>query len=197
MSKNLKLSYILLFIFSAIVIAWNTLRNFFGGVALSFVGLVGLLFVVLLLILKDKELFKRIKDVFFIACVFCILEIIVFIPFEFSTVSFDYSQKGYEILKGFAIYQNVLIFIGILFFAYISFRFITEHLGKKIKFIEIMLGNEKRTIKAKKVKASKEISNGTLEDKPNNKNNEKESSNNVEETLTEDEVVIIEEETEE
>jgi len=190
MSKNIKISYILLFVFSAIIIAWNTLTNFFGGVAINFISLVGLLFVITLLILKDKEILKRIKDLFIIACVFCVLEIIVLFPFEFSMLAYDYSNMGVSILKAFAIYQNILIFFAIFFFAYVGFRFATEFVGKKFKFIEIMLGNEKRTVKAKKVKESKEVSNGALESKPNSKSSE---NSFVEQNSEEDEVVIVEE----
>ena len=65
MTKNLKLSFILFFIFSAILIAWNTLASFFCGVAINYVGIVGILFVNLLLVMTDKTLFNRIKDLFF------------------------------------------------------------------------------------------------------------------------------------
>lgn len=169
MSKNLKISYILLFVFSAVLIAWNTLMSFFGGVAINFVALVGLVFAILLLSMNDKPMFSRIKDLFFIACGFCVLELIVYFAFEFGI-------KTYDDIKGFLIYQNVISVIGMLFFVYLSFRFVTEMKGKRIKFIEIMLGNEKR---APKVKKAKEITNGSLEEKPNKQNtaetNEKEN----------------------
>lgn len=158
MIKDLKLSYILMFVFSAILIAWQTLSNFFGGVAINFVALLGIVFTLLLLIFKNKELFSRIKDLFFVACVFCILELVIYFACEF----------GYgESLKGFIVYQNIISFLGLLFLAYVCFRFITEFLNKKIKFIEIMLGNVKRTPKEKK---AKELTNGTLEEKPNKHN---------------------------
>ncbi|MBQ9795703.1 MAG: hypothetical protein IJW36_01900 [Clostridia bacterium] len=175
MTKNLKISFILFFVFSAIIVAWQTLFSFFGGVAINFVSIVGLTFVVLLLILKDTELFKRIKDVFIIACVICLLELIIYFAFEFGW------KDNFNALKGFIVLQNIISFIGMLFFAYLAFRFICEAKNKKIKFIEIMLGNEKRSIKAKKVKATKEISNGCLEEKPNQKNqfNSAETEDNI------------------
>ena len=157
MNKNLNLYYILLFIFSGILIAFKTLSNFFGGVAINFVALIGLIFVILLICLKDNSLMKRIRDLFFISIGFAILELVIYFACEF----------GYgEYLIGFSIYQNVISFFGILFLAYIAFRFSTEYLNKKIKFIEILLGNEKRSIKPKK---AKEVSNGCLEEKPNHK----------------------------
>ena len=82
MSKDLKLSYILFFVFSAILIAWNTLSNFFNGVALNFIALIGLVFVVLLLMFSNKELIKRLKDLLIIACVFCVLELIIYFAFS-------------------------------------------------------------------------------------------------------------------
>ena len=163
MSKNLKSSYILFFIFSAIIIAWRTLLSFFNGVGVNFVALIGLTFGVLLLVFKDKDLFKRIKDLFIIACAFCILEAFVYFAFEFGI------DTSFKDLKAFLIYQNVLSILSFFFFTYIAFRFVCEMKGKRIKFIEIILGNEKPSIRAKKIKTTKEISNGCLEEKPNQK----------------------------
>lgn len=155
MSKNLKLNFILYFTFGAILIAWNTLTNFFGGVALNFVALVGIVFSSFLTTMKDKSLLKRIKDLLIVASFFCLLEFVMYFACEF----------GYgETLKGFIVYQNIISFLGMLYVSYVGFRFATEYLEKKIKFVEIMLGNEKRTPKVKK---AKEISNGCLEEKPN------------------------------
>ncbi len=168
MTKNLKISYILFFVFSAILVAWNTLTNFFGGVAINFIALVGIVFSALLLTMKDKDLLKRIKDLLIVASVFCVLEFIIYFACEF----------GYgETLKGFIVYQNIISFLGMLYFVYVAFRFATEYLGKKIKFIEIILGNEKRSPKVKK---AKEISNGSLEEKPNKKNEIKDESQDEE-----------------
>ena len=157
MSKNLKLSYILYFVFASILVAWNTLSNFFGGMALNFVAIVGIVFTVMIFSFADREMFKSIKDIFIISCVFCVLEIVMYFACEF----------GYgETLKGFIVYQNIISFFGLMFLAYVGFRFATTMSNKKIKFIEVMLGNEKRTPKAKN---AKEISNGSLEEKPNHK----------------------------
>ena len=170
MTKNIKVSYILFFVFSAILIAWNTLMNFWSGVAINFVGIVGLTFTVGFLSIKDKDSFKRIKDLFFIACGFCLLELIVYFAFEFGW------DNDFNTLKGFLIYQNILSGLGMLFFAYIAFRFICEANNKKIKFIEIMLGNEKRSVKAKK---AKEVSNGCLEEKPNKNQHAENQEENI------------------
>lgn len=182
MSRNLKLSYILFFAFSAILIAWKTLSNFFGGVAINFIALLGLVFVVVLTCLKDKDLWKRIKDLIFIAGAFCILELVIYFACEFG-----YGER----LTGFSVYQNIISFLGILFLTYLVFRFTTEHLGKKIRFIEIMLGNEKRVVKEKK---AKELTNGSLEDKPNNKTSENSTEEKTETAQEETEIIIETEE---
>ena len=172
MNKNLKISYILLFIFSGILLAWPTLSNFFGGVGINFVAILGITFAISALCFLDKDAFKRIKDLLFVACGFCLLELIIYFACEY----------GYgEILEGFIIYQNIISFLGILFLAYICFRFITEIKNIRISFIEVMLGNEKRVRKEKK--KSKEISNGSLEEKPINRPQE--------ETKTEEETTIV------
>lgn len=170
MFKNLKISYILYFSFAAILIAWQTLTAFFSGTAINFVALLGLTFVLFLISFTDREVFKRVKDLFFIACGFCVLEFIVYCAFEFGWNNFDS-------LKGFIIYQNIISIIGILYFAYICFRFICDFKNIKIKFIEVMLGNEKPSIKAKKIKETKEVSNGCLEEKPNKKQVENNEEN--------------------
>ena len=184
MTKNLKLSYIFMFAFSTILIAWQTLSNFFGGVAINFIALLGLVFATLLISFTDKDLMKRVRDLFFIACGFCVLELIVYFACEF----------GYgESLKGFIVYQNIISFLGILFLAYIYFRFTCEFLNKKFKFIEIILGNIKPTPKPKK---AKELTNGSLEDKPNkqisNENLEEKTSATTNESEESENTIIVE-----
>ena len=182
MTKNLKLSYIFMFIFSAILIAWQTLSNFFGGVAINFIAILGLVFAILLIQFSDKDLMKRIKDLFIISCVFCVLELVIYFACEFGTG---------ESIKGFIIYQNILSFLGILFLAYICFRFTSEYLNKKFTFIETILGNVKRQPK-KKEKKAKELTNGSLEDKPINKISTESKPESVElNDQTEDNNVVV------
>ena len=182
MSRNLKLSYILFFAFSAIILAWKTLSNFFGGVAINFITLLGLVFVVILTCLTDKDLIKRIKDLLIISVAFCALELVMYFACEFG-----YGER----LFGFSVYQNIISFLGILFLSYLAFRFTTDHLGKKIRFVEILLGNEKRVVKEKK---AKELTNGSLEDKPNNKATDNSTPEDLEETEKETEIIIETEE---
>lgn len=157
MTKNLKLSFILLFITSAIVIAWRSLTAVLGGVGLVFVGLLTTIMILLAKVLTDKNVYCRVKDLFFIACGFGVLELIIYFAFQFPTT------PNFDVLEGFLIVQNVFSGIAILFFAYTTFRFVCEIKGAKIGFIELILGNEKPVPKVKK---SKEIFNGSLEDKP-------------------------------
>ena len=161
MNKNLKTSYILLFVFSGILLAWPTLTNFFSGVGINFVAIVGITFAISALCFLDKTTFKRIKDMLFCSCGFCLLELIIYFACEYG--------HG-ETFEGFIVYQNIISFLGLLFLAYICFRFITEIKNIRIGFIEIMLGNQQRVKKEKK--KSKEISNGSLEEKPINQNQE-------------------------
>ena len=160
MAKELKLSFILLAIFTGIIMAWKTLLGFFSGAGVSFVAILTILVVLLLIILQNKSVRKRIMDMFVIASVITFLEFIAYFPFEFGTSS-------YKVIEGFLIYQNVITFISILFFAYIAFRFITEYIGKKIGFVEFILGNKSSSAKVQKEKVNKELENGSLEEKPN------------------------------
>ena len=159
MTKKLNLSFILLFCVATVVVAWKTLQTFFGGVGLNFVGLVALIIALTVIILTDKHSFNRIKEMYFIGCGLAALELIVYFAFEFIV-------KSYNHVAGFMVYQNILSFIGLLYVAYIAFRFITEYKDIKIGFVEFILGNKKIT---KQPKKAKELTNGTLEEKPNNK----------------------------
>ena len=58
MIKEMKLSFALLAIFSAIIMAWKTLMNFFSGAGLNFVALLTLM-VILLLIIPCFAIKKR------------------------------------------------------------------------------------------------------------------------------------------
>lgn len=161
MTKDLKLSFVLFAVFSAIIMAWKTLIGFFSGAGINFVAILTILVVLILLILKNKEIRKRILDMFIVAAVLTFMEFIVYIPFEFGASS-------YEVYEGFLVYQNVITAINLFFFAYIAFRFITEYLGKKIGFVEFILGNKNSgEAKVQKEKINKELENGSLEAKPN------------------------------
>ena len=176
MSKNLKVSFLLSFIISVITIAWHTLNKFFNGVGLNYVAILVCIAVMLFIILFDKHTYARIKDLFFVCCVFAFLETIVYFPCEFG------GCQDASVATVFFNFQNVYAVLGLLFLAYIAFRFITESKNIRIGFVEAILGNEKPN-KEKKEKKSKELSNGSLEEKPN--------------AESKDEEIVIEDETSE
>lgn len=168
MSKNLKLSYALVFAAIAISLAWNTLLNFFNGVGLSFVAYLGIVLVLLIVVLTDKSTRKRMIDLFVVAAVFLALESIIYFVLEFRatnlqmlSLELEYGQPN--VLKGMIVYQNVIACLALLFLGYTIFRLVCEINGKKVAFVEALLGGEKP---AKKERQSKELSNGSLDDKP-------------------------------
>lgn len=173
MSKNLKFSYLISFIISALVIAWHTLANFFGGVGLNYVVILVGIALFLFIILFDKYAFNRTRDLFTICCVFAILESIVYFPCEFGACIDP------EVAVVFFNFQNVFALLGIIFFAYLTFRFVTEVKNIRITFVEMLLGNEKPA-KVKKEKKSKELSNGSLEEKPLNTEKDENSTEETE-----------------
>lgn len=174
MTKNLKLSFILLAVFSAIVIAFRTLAVFFKGFGINIVALLAIIAVLLIIILSDNHVKNRIKEMFIAACVIAGIELLMFFPFEFgATIGFT---------KFILVIQDILIVLNVLFLAYIVFRCICEIKGVKIGFVEAMLGN---VSKERKKKKAKELTNGSLEDKPNNIEDDfKSSASNYTETET-------------
>ena len=157
MNKNIKISFVLFLISAAIIVAWRTLQGFFHGAGINFAAMIVVLSILLALILSDKLIFKRIKDLFFTLCFLTLMEMIVYFATDF-TISLT-------CIKGFIIFQNILSILGVLFLFYTMFRFVLELKEIKIGFVEFMLGN-KNTSKHKPRKA-KELENGTLEEKPN------------------------------
>lgn len=169
MSKNLKLSYVLLLVFTAIIVSFRTLLNFFGGVGLSFVALFTILTILLYLLLTDEYVKNRIKDMFIVVCVFVFFEFMIYIVFEFGV-------SNVSVIRAFLIMQNVLTALGLIFLCYVFMRMFLDLKGVKLSFIEIMLGNEKRN---KTPKKAKELTNGSLEEKPNKKQETSAEENNI------------------
>ncbi len=159
--KNLKCPFILFAVFSAFIIGWQTVSNnlIFSGVSVPFVALVLILAALTFAIVTNKELRHRILDLYIVACVFVVLEFIVYLVLEFSLGN----SKTWQ---GFITYQNVLCVLGLIYLIYIVFRAIYEAKGLNLTGLEIILGNKKPV---KKVKQAKEFANGSLEAKPNQK----------------------------
>ena len=161
MNKNLKLVYLLTFILSIVIVAWNTLSNFFGGVGINYITLLVCVAIMISMVVADKQLFNRTKDLFFASCVLTSLESIVYLPNEFGAC------KNPDVAVVFFNFQNVFTLLGLLLLIWLLFRFLTEYQNVRIHFVEVLLGNEKRVKKDKKHKPSKELSNGSLAQKPN------------------------------
>ncbi len=159
MKKEIKLSFILLLVFSAVCISWNTFANFFNGVGVSYVVMLIVVGTLAYLMITDKEVRARVRELFILSCVLCGLEFIVFVPFEYGTLTL-------KVARGFRVYQNVLSVIGLFFLAYVLFRFFTELSNVKFDFVETLLGH-RHVVREKKPKKSKELEKGVLEDKPN------------------------------
>lgn len=164
MSKNLKLSYIFAFVLTMAIVAWKTLYQFFNGVGINYMIVLVMIALMLCICLGDKETYARFKDIFVISCVFAIFETVVYFPYEFGACS------NSRVATVFFNFQNVFTLLGFFFIAYIAFRLIAEAKNIKFHFIEVMLGSEDRyprTEKAPKLKKAKELTNGSLEEKPN------------------------------
>ena len=156
MYKNLKWSYIVCFILSVVVIAWRTLANFFGGVGINFIALLVVVAVLLTIFIFDKETRSRMRDLFIICCAFAVLESVVYFPVEFGACA------NLDVAVVFFNFQNVYSFLGILFLAYLAFRFILESQNIRLTFIEVLLGNKKFSKDKNKIR-----SNNGLSEKPN------------------------------
>ena len=154
MTKNLKISFILALIFSGVVIAWRSLMGFMGaGVGLNFVALLVLTSILLVVLLTDSYVKSRFFDIFILTCIFTGLEFLIYFIFEFNIGSTGVKDV-------FFVFQNIFSVLGILFFAYLIFRFVIEVKQIRLSFVEALLGNTKSR------KKSKELANGSLEDKP-------------------------------
>jgi len=182
MTKNLKISFILYLVYFAVIVTFGTLMNFFNGVGIGFISLIGILTTLTIMIFTDKYIMNRTKELFIAICSFAVLELIVFFILEYGVGNY----KTWEVFIGI---QHVLSFISLLCFADTVFRFICELRDIKISFIEIMLGNKPRDTKQKK---AKELANGCLEDKPRNAHTIHEDVDNSEEDPSEE--IIIEDE---
>lgn len=157
MTKNLKTSYILYLVFASVIIAWQTIFSYFGGVGIGFVAVLLLFSAILTLKILDQHTSNRTKDLFILGIVFSSLELLIYFFIEFKVGSWD-------ALNVFYVIQNVISFLAIFLLVYTMFRFLTEIKNVKISFVECLLGNSKGKKKARK---TKELSNGSLEEKPN------------------------------
>lgn len=184
MTKKVKLSFVLISILFAIVIAFKSLVLFFeGAIGLPFVAMLAIISVLTIFNFTSKETATRIKDLFIVSCIFTIYEFFMYFFIEFRIAGY----KMLEVLYGI---QYAVSFIAILFVVYLVFRAIYEVKGLNIKFFEIMLGTQKR---GKRQKKAKDIKNGSLQEKPSKQKESKENAteNKTGEKLPGQEVIDI------
>lgn len=164
MDKKLKLSFISLMVLSCVMVAWLTLLAFFKG---SAIGMVAMLLVMAFLtynMVTDSYVRSRIKDLFILAIILTALELIVFMVVEYGWFNTA------KVVLVFMRIQTILSIVGIVFFAYVVFRMVYENKSLRLGTVEKMLGNSVQS--AKRVKQSKEFTNGSLEEKPNKQRKE-------------------------
>lgn len=161
MDKNLKLSLISILVSTSLVVAWRSFGAFFKGSGVSFVIMLVALSVLVYFFVADSYVRSRVRDLFIITIALTVLELVVFCGSEFGWI------KDVKSIETFNNFQTFLSIFGLIYFAYIIFRFIYEGCSLRYGFIEGVLGNGgvKHT---KQAKARKEFVNGSLEDKPNN-----------------------------
>ena len=188
MSKNLKISYILTFVLFALCLAWNTLLNFFSGVGVTFAVMFALVLAMMVIIIVDPSTRKRFMDIFVLGALILVLEIVIFFALEFggSNIQYLIAESAYgqsNIYTAMHVYQNVIACFAFVFLGYTIFRLICEIKNVRIGFVEVILGNQKIQ---KKERTSKELSNGSLSDKPN-----KAEEPDLDEEENEDQVIEI------
>ncbi len=161
MSKKLRITFISFSAFFAVIVAYITLGNYFSGVGLNLVALIALLAVCVAAYVGDTEVRSRTRDLLPVASVLLIGELIAFFFMEFG-------WGNASVKEGFWQYQIFLSVVAIFALVYTLARFILDANNIKVQFIEIILGNVQiEKPKKIKTKTNKELSNGSLEDKPN------------------------------
>lgn len=178
--KKINLSLLFSLIIFAIGICIKGLATFLGGAfGVPFVATLVMFALVLVFGLSSTNVRKRIVDVL----IFDII-VVVFSLTLYCMVDWSHNPSA-DLIEFAQLWMNTYSVFSLLFFAWTLFRFLCEKIGKKVKFVEIVLGFEKyeRKPKAEKQKTAKvketknkdiqdkplkEVMNGDLEDKPLN-----------------------------
>lgn len=158
MVKEVKLSFALNLALACVVLAWKSVANFFGT-GLAFVAVAVLCALLLIVFCTNINAKNRTADLFILACVFTAVQFLMFFVLEINAANISSGA-----VEGFGHFQNFVSVLAIFYFIYVVFRWVTEINGTKVVFVERMLGVPKRE---KKVKKAKELSNGSLMEKPN------------------------------
>ena len=187
-----KINYTLLFslIIFAIGICVKGLAGFLGGAfGLPFVATLVMFALVLLFGLSSADVRKRVVDIIALDIVVVLFSLVLYCMIDWS------KSPSVDLINFAHVWLTIYSVFSLLFFAYALFRFLCEKTGKKIKFVEVLLGFEKYEKKPKdkqkpaKVskenkriesqdKPLKEVMNGDLEDKPLNEEKQNQSTEN-------------------
>ena len=176
MSKNIKLSFIYSFALACVIIAFKSISSIVG-LGVAFVAVLVLFSCSLILVCIDKLSKTRTFDLFIISAIFTAVEFLIFFVVEINS-----NIVTADAIKGFGVFQNVVSVFALVYFFYIVFRIITELKGNRISFVEKLLN---RNQKPKEPKKAKELTNGSLMEKPNkNKESELRETKDKKETET-------------
>lgn len=167
--KKVNLSLLFSLIAFALGIAIKGVASYFGGnFGIPFVAVATMILLAMFFAFANKENRKRLTDVLVLNVVVSVLWLIVF-------CAYDWAMDITADLVDFAqVLMNVISVLSLIFAGWTIFRLFCELAGKKVKFVEVLLGNEKverkpkekKQPKEKPVKNLKEVENGDLLDKP-------------------------------
>lgn len=156
MEKKFRLICILSLVLAGIAIAWNTLINYFAGVGINFVAVLAIFSIIFMITIDNYTVRKETKDLFIVNLVIVGIETLVFAMEEY------FGRFG-NIMYIFYVIQCFLSVFAILYFAYIILKMLFASQGRLGGVFHCLFGS-----KTKKPKKAKELTNGSLEDKPQN-----------------------------
>lgn len=157
MEKKFRLVCILSLVLAGIAIAWNTLTNYFRGVGINYVAVLAVFSIVFIMAIENYTLRKQTKDLFIVNLVIVGIETIIFAMQEY------FGRFG-KVMYIFYVIQCLLSVFAILYFVYIILKMLFTSQGRLGGVFHCLFHSNKE----KKPKKAKELSNGSLEDKPQN-----------------------------
>lgn len=163
--KKVNVALLLSVIFFAIGVAVRNIMLYFGGFGFAFVAQIILFAFVVSLGFVNKENRRRIMDVFCAMIVMLVLMSVTYMSYDWS------NSLSTSLLDFIKVMTNIYSILSLVLLVYALVRYIAELNGKKIKFVEVVLGNEKfeskpKKPKVKEAKQPKEVISGDLEQKP-------------------------------
>ena len=161
--KKISLSLIFCAIIFAIGVAIKSICTYLSGFGLLFVAVLSLFMLVLYFAISSVEVRKRVIDVLILSAISTALISIQFCVYEWAL---ELTESLYDFTR---VFCNVISVFSLLFLVYALIRIMTELSGKKLKVVEIILG-ERKVKSTNKVsrenRQPKEVMNGDLEQKP-------------------------------